>query len=215
LLARRRALILDAAPEPVEAWTWDTPLWAASGNVVDGAASKDHVRLNFFEGASLADPHGLFTEGELAMTEYDVIPPAPSPDIQSLDRLVGTWMMSGGVQGHVTYEWMEGGYFLFQHVDLEHDGRAIKGLEVIGHLQPFGEPPSADIWSRYYDTTGSTLDYVYELDGDTLTIWGGQRGSPAYYRGAFSADGDTLSGGWVYPGGGGYEATATRVKKAQ
>jgi len=29
---------------------------------------------------------------------------------------------------------------------------------------------------------------------------------------SFSADGNTLTGGWVYPGGGGYEATATRVK---
>ena len=24
-----------------------------------------------------------------------------------------------------------------------------------------------------------TLDYVYEVDGDTLTIWGGEKGSPA------------------------------------
>jgi hypothetical protein len=33
------------------------------------------------------------------------------------------------------------------------------------------------------------------MDGDTLTIWGGVKGSPAYYRGQFSADGNT-SGGW-------------------
>ncbi len=34
-----------------------------------------------------------------------------------------------------------------------------------------------------------------ELDGDTLTIWGGQRGSDAHYTGTFGADGDTLTGG--------------------
>ncbi|HYJ72210.1 MAG TPA: hypothetical protein VE265_06990, partial [Actinomycetota bacterium] len=68
-----------------------------------------------------------------------------------------------------------------------------------------------DIRSRFYDTTGDTLDYVYELDGDTLTIWGGEKGSPAYFRGTFSAHGDTLTGEWVYPGGGGYQSTSTRL----
>jgi hypothetical protein len=52
---------------------------------------------------------------------------------------------------------------------------------------------------------------VYELEGDTLTIWGGEKGSPAYYVGKFSADGNTMTGAWEWPGGG-YESTATRVK---
>ena len=70
---------------------------------------------------------------------------------------------------------MEGGFFLMQHVDFVHGGRKIKGIEIIGHLQPFGEEPSKDIKSRYYDTMGNTFDYVYELEGDTLTIWGGRK----------------------------------------
>lgn len=57
-----------------------------------------------------------------------------------------------------------------------------------------------------------TLDYVYEMDGNTLTIWGDERDSPAFYKGALSADGNTLTGGWTYPGGGGYEATSTRIR---
>ena len=36
----------------------------------------------------------------------------PSSDLRRLDRLVGTWELSGDVQGRVTYEWMEGGFFL-------------------------------------------------------------------------------------------------------
>ncbi len=87
-------------------------------------------------------------------------------------------------------------------------------MEVMGHLQPFGEEPSRDIKSRFYDTSGNTFDYVYELDGDTLTIWGSEKGSPAYYRGRFSEDGNMNSGAWVYPGGGGYESTMNRVKEA-
>jgi hypothetical protein len=139
-------------------------------------------------------------------------PPTPSPDLKSLDRLVGTWKVAGGAQGQVTYEWMEGGFFLLQDVDLEQYGQRIKGIEIIGHLRPFGEQPSQDIHSRFYDSMGNTLDYVYEPDGDTLTIWGGEKGSPAYYKGTFSDDGNTLAGDWVYPGGGGYESTMTRVR---
>jgi hypothetical protein len=137
----------------------------------------------------------------------------PNPDLKSLDRLIGTWKQSGGVAGEITYEWMEGGFFLTQRVDLEQYGQKIKGIELIGHLQSFGEEPSKDIKSRFYSfLDGMTLDYVYELEGDTLTIWAGERDSPAFYKGKFSKDGNTLTGEWVYPGGGGYQSTSTRVK---
>lgn len=138
--------------------------------------------------------------------------PNPAPDMQALDRLLGTWKVSGGAEGTVTYEWMEGRFFLLQHINLEQYGQKTTGSEVIGHLQPFGEEPSPDIKSRYYDNMGNTLDYVYELQGDTLTIWGGEKGSPVHYQGMFSADGDTMSGAWSYPDGGGYQSTMTRVK---
>ena len=63
LLARLRALILEAAPEITEEWKWDTPVFAFKGNVVAASAFKDHVKLNFFKGAALDDPHGLFNAG--------------------------------------------------------------------------------------------------------------------------------------------------------
>jgi hypothetical protein len=136
----------------------------------------------------------------------------PDAALKRLDRLVGTWKLSGGVQGQITYEWMDGGFFLMQHVELERDGNKNTGLEIIGRERGFGATePSADIKSRYYDNLGNTFDYVYEIEGDTLTIWGGERGSPAYYKGTISSDGNTISGGWVYPGGG-YESISTRVK---
>lgn len=108
---------------------------------------------------------------------------------------------------------MEGNFFLIQHVDLEQAGERTSGIEIIGRERGYGATaPSPDITSRYYDSQGNTLDYVYELQGDTLTIWFGQKGSPAHYQGSFSDDGDTLSGAWTYPGGGGYAVTTTRVK---
>lgn len=134
----------------------------------------------------------------------------PSAAVTALDRLVGTWTVSGGAEGEVTYEWMEGGYFLLQRVRLTQFGQEVSGLEVIGNLHPFGEPVGQDVVSRFYDSLGNTLDYVYELEGDTLTIWAGAKGSPAYFQGTFGPDDRTLVGEWVYPGGGGYISTMTR-----
>ena len=63
MTARLRKLILDAAPELTEEWKWDTPVWSHKGNVVAAGVFKDHVKLNFFKGASLDDPNGLFNAG--------------------------------------------------------------------------------------------------------------------------------------------------------
>ena len=63
MLTRLRKLILEAAPDLTEEWKWDTPVWAYKGNVVAGGVFKDHVKLNFFKGASLQDPKGLFNAG--------------------------------------------------------------------------------------------------------------------------------------------------------
>jgi hypothetical protein len=147
------------------------------------------------------------------MSEQQQQPTGPSDAVRALDRLVGTWRVTGGAVGTVRYEWMEGGFFLLQHVELDQDGNEIRGLEIIGHERPFMSEPSEDVRSRFYSNTGDTLDYVYEVAGDVLTIWGGERGSPAFYRGTFSKDGGTVTGEWVYPGGGGYSSTMTRADR--
>jgi hypothetical protein len=130
--------------------------------------------------------------------------------LKRLDRLVGTWKVegresdpAGEIHGHVSFARLEGGFFLLQRIDLNHGGRPIKGIEIIGHERPFGaESPSPEITSRVFDNEGNTLDYVYELEGETLTIWGGHVGSPATFKGTFSADGNCLTGRWVWSGGG-------------
>jgi hypothetical protein len=63
MIARLRKLILDAAPDLVEEWKWDTPVWSHRGNVVAAGVFRDHVKLNFFKGASLEDPRSLFNAG--------------------------------------------------------------------------------------------------------------------------------------------------------
>jgi len=63
MIVKLRELVLEATPDIREAWKWDTPVWSQKGNVVAIGAFKDHVKLNFFKGASLDDPHGLFNAG--------------------------------------------------------------------------------------------------------------------------------------------------------
>jgi hypothetical protein len=63
MLARLRKLVREAAPDLAEEWKWDTPVWSQKGNVLAISAFKDHVKLNFFKGASLDDPKGLFNAG--------------------------------------------------------------------------------------------------------------------------------------------------------
>jgi len=63
LLAHLRKLVLEAAPGITEEWKWGSPVWSQAGMVCSAGVFKDHVRLNFFKGASLEDPHGLFNAG--------------------------------------------------------------------------------------------------------------------------------------------------------
>ena len=143
----------------------------------------------------------------------------PNPALRALDRLVGTWRVTGelggaegDVSGEVTYEWMEGGFYLVQKVDMNHGGNRVRGTEYIGWDSEAGNLRS------YFFGNGApgpfarvALEYVYELTDETITIWGGDVGSPAAYRATFSDGGNTYSGAWEWPGGG-YTATATRVE---
>lgn len=63
MLARLRKLIRESAPELTEEWKWGSPIFAHKGNVLSTGAFKDHVKLNFFKGASLKDPKKLFNAG--------------------------------------------------------------------------------------------------------------------------------------------------------
>ena len=130
---------------------------------------------------------------------------APHPSLRALDPLVGAWEMTGpGQSGTVTYEWLEGGHYLVQHVDMESHGERTRGVEYIGYHEDSGELRS------HYFGDGPILEYVYELTGDTLTIWYGGKDSPAKFTGTFTPDRRHLAGAWEWPGGG-YESASTRT----
>jgi hypothetical protein len=72
LMARLRILIHQADPDLDEDWKWNTPVWSLNGAVCAVGAFKDHIKINFFKGASLSDPHGLFNSGLEAKTSRSI-----------------------------------------------------------------------------------------------------------------------------------------------
>ena len=62
-LAHLRTLIVEADPAIQEEWKWDSPVFVHNGMVCSIGAFKNHVKVNFFQGAALADPKGLFNAG--------------------------------------------------------------------------------------------------------------------------------------------------------
>ena len=63
VLAQLRRTILDSDPDLIEEWKWNTAVWSCNGNIVAAGAFKDHVKVNFFKGASLDDSRNLFNAG--------------------------------------------------------------------------------------------------------------------------------------------------------
>ena len=60
LLAKLRALILDANSEIVEEWKWGIPVWSLEGLITTGEVYAKAVKLTFANGAKLKDPSKLF-----------------------------------------------------------------------------------------------------------------------------------------------------------
>jgi hypothetical protein len=59
-LRRMRKLIREAAPDVVEEWKWNVPVWSHDGIICTGETYKAIVKLTFARGAALKDPDRLF-----------------------------------------------------------------------------------------------------------------------------------------------------------
>ncbi len=141
----------------------------------------------------------------------DNLPETPDPELKKLDRLAGKWKVSGpNIDGCVTFEWMEGGFFFIQRFELVYYGAKIKGIEYTGF-----DEDTRTLRSHLMDIRGANFTYTWDIEGDTLWYWFGDKGSQNFSHGTFSKDGNTITGRWQWPEGGGkiggYEYTMTRV----
>jgi len=139
------------------------------------------------------------------------LPKTPNPALKKLEPLVGKWKITGDdVDGEVRFEWMEGGFFLIHHFDLIQGGRQ-KGVEYIGF-----DEDTQTLRSRLMQTNGSNFTYTYNLEGDTLWVWFGDKDSDNFSRSTFSDDGNSYTGCWQWTTADGkkhgYEYTGTRIR---
>lgn len=160
------------------------------------------------------------------MTDNDISPaqqPTPDPALRALDRFVGSWDMKGrtldsdvdNVTARATYEWLPGGFFLLQRFKADFMGLPIESFEVIGYDPESGTFPS----TVYSNMAGTPLAYVWKVDGDELSIATEELG--ATFRGRWSEDGTSFSGGWrpnpgrEGPGNVPYDISGSRARDGQ
>jgi hypothetical protein len=135
----------------------------------------------------------------------------PNSRLKSLERLVGKWKATdpsgaGAIEGATTFEWMEGGNFLLQHVDFGDS----KGIEIIG----FNEERKS-LRSHYFDGSGKILEYTYELLDDTLTVSINMSRAKGQFIAKFSDNDNTYTGSWNWTQDGvkkSYDAIMTKIK---
>lgn len=141
----------------------------------------------------------------------------PNPALKRLERLVGTWYMTGRgpnasrdtIIGTSKFEWLPGGFFLQVTGEIEIDGFKFWSLEIIGYDAAIDAFTS----NVYSSMEGLVRVYHWDFQGDILTHWE----ETSKYTGTISADGNTITGGWrPNPGeasheGNTYDATMTRV----
>ncbi len=123
-------------------------------------------------------------------------PSNPDPALRRLDRLVGTWEISGrtlgskedNIRGRVTIAWLPGEFFLEQRGHMTFMDATIDSLEIVGYDPAMDTFPS----TVYSNLGGIPVTYFWDVQGNTVTHW--EEGSK--YTGTLSEDSRTLTGGW-------------------
>jgi hypothetical protein len=85
-------------------------------------------------------------------------PPQPDPALKRLEPLVGIWDITGrtldseddNISGRLTFEWLPGGFFLQQRIEMDFAGLEIKSMDLIGYDPETGAFSSlaTPIWHR-------------------------------------------------------------------
>lgn len=151
--------------------------------------------------------------------------PRPDPALKRLDRLVGKWSMKGrplgsdedSITGTTIFKWLHGAagtsFFLQQDMKMDYAGSPIKSREIIGY-NPKTKAFSSNVYSNM---APDPWPYDWDVKGDNLTISIKSGPMDATFRGKFSPDGNTWSGGWrPNPGAdeainAPYDITVTRI----
>ena len=100
------------------------------------------------------------------------------PALEPFDALVGTWdteathpLIDAVVPGSITFEWLEGGHYLIQRSQNDHE-LLPDAITVIGAPEE-----GAGLVMEYFDSRGVRRTYGISLEDDVLRIWRDAPGS--------------------------------------
>jgi len=119
-----------------------------------------------------------------------------SPELAAFDPLVGGWVSEAThpmspatvVNGHMTFEWLEGERFLIQRASNDHP-QFPDSISVIGFADE-------QLTAHYFDSRGVFRIYRIAMEGDTLRMWRDAPGFSQRLEAKLSDDGATLGGVW-------------------
>ena len=126
--------------------------------------------------------------------------PRPDPALKRLEKFIGTWEMKGrtlnstedNVMGQAIFEWLPGGFFLQQRIELNFMGMDLHSVELIRY-----EPETQSFASLVYSNMSPMpLPYQWGVQEDSLTISVAYGPMDATFKGKFSKDGKSFSGSW-------------------
>jgi hypothetical protein len=150
----------------------------------------------------------------------------PNVALKRLNRLAGKWKMTGRpigskedtIKGTTTFKWLHGregkSFYLVQDMKLDYAGTLIKSHEIIG----YNAKTRAFSSNVYSNMAEESWPYEWEIKGNDITISIKYGKMNARFKGKFSSDGDSFSGGWrPNPGAdkninAPYDVTAKRIK---
>jgi hypothetical protein len=133
--------------------------------------------------------------------------PSPNPALARLERLVGTWRMTGrplgsdqdSITGTATFKWLHQhsddggpGLFLQQDMEMDYEGTKIHSHELIGYSSKTGAFSS----HVYSNMAAEPWPYEWDIQGDTWTISINHGRMNATFTGKLAADGKSFSGAW-------------------
>jgi Protein of unknown function (DUF1579) len=123
------------------------------------------------------------------------------PALDRLDKFVGDWAMEGNfagsdkkdIKGTARFEWLPGGFFLKQHIQLDFAGMVqIDSTEIVGY-----DPQTATFTSLVYSNMSpQPLPYTWKVDGDNVKITVFHGPMDATFSGEFADGGNRFGGSW-------------------
>ncbi len=63
MIVHLRNVIHEVSPDIQEDWKWGSPIFVYNGMICSLGSFSNHIKIHFFKGAALSDPHKLFNAG--------------------------------------------------------------------------------------------------------------------------------------------------------